>query len=956
MISRRSQTSGFRAETLSSLERCSNFKRTNQFILQAWEALYRHTIKVFLTNENSSRLQIEEVVKTHAEKDCPGSMTDFLPANDDFQKFCDTMSERDETWQFWNNFLFHDGLAYLGLYFAIRSGNWTLRLASLKGMAPLFAAYDRTCYQKLIPQHLADIQLYPQAILDCLKAGGFAASITGHRFHSVALDEAHEMCINKDLKQAVVRPTVEYLQKTSLFYRFRVKAYKNIMTQLFPSSGLQTDKSTKSMFINCPETRARQENVSRMMDEIEQKQLLPILTTNRGLINTFTGQRANHAQTHDLLNFRDIGTTKFENYVSFRILKAPSTSEAPQRKQRLLTMAPAKVTRRTVSQKEKEHKQVTKCLRRRLAWCTRTGEKYDPANEQYSPYPRALSDTNGQPHSGVKKFWTDRLQKRYSKLITADLPEWIPEAVILEGMFLINTSPMKRMKSISEYSLLLLNRFVLPHFRRGGQEVHLIFDNPGSLPFSPKFSEHQRRDSKSIANVNHKHITFTPETALPRVWRDYIECRQCKRSIVEAIGLALLRSARSRLFSGQKLILAGCFSGPVEHTAWAITSNEIPQPLPELSTNAEEADMRIWRHALLSNTQNILVHSPDTDVYNIGLRLMPDISKQVVVQLNLPHVEDLKYLHLNYLIECFNTDPDLATLPQESLPHIMQMLFISTGCDFISYFSGFGKASVLNIFYQYAQFITSGDPVSGTLSDTDDPRKGFLAFMRLVGTLYFKKHLSAFISRGYETPQHLFHSLEEASPLDQHQQWLENIRGTIGERITSEDERVPSHGALWRHWLRSCWVYKMWGKSMSKTIGLPPPEKYGWELNHNDGTYCIDWECEEVQQQIKNSIDFLCRGCGCKKGCKTKSCGCRRKGKPCGPGCECQQCTNLVGERTDKQDSILQTEQLAVQENEWLHVDHESDEDTDLSDSEAIAESEVITDNFFVLELDDSYM
>ena len=203
---------------------------------------------------------------------------------------------------------------------------------------------------------------------------------------------------------------------------------------------------------------------------------------------------------------------------------------------------------------------------------------------------------------------------------------------------------------------------MLPHFCRGGQ-VHLIFDNPRSLPFSPKFSEHQRRDSKSIANAKHNHITFTPETALPRVRRDCIECRQCKKSIVEAIGLALLRSARSRLFSEQKLILAGCFSGPVEHTAWAITSNEKPQPLPEFSTNAK-ADMRIWHHALLSNTQHILVHSPDTEVYNIGLRLMPDISEQVVVQLNLPHVEDLKYLHLNYLIECLNTDPALATLPQ----------------------------------------------------------------------------------------------------------------------------------------------------------------------------------------------------------------------------------------------------------------------------------------------------
>ena len=143
-------------------------------------------------------------MKTYADKDCPGSMADFLPASDNFQIFCNTTSRTDETWQFWIKFLFQDGLAYVGLHFATQSDNWTLWLASLKGMAPLFAAYDRTSYEELIPQHLADIQQYPQAILDCLKAGGFAASISGHRFHSVRLDEAHEMCINKDLKQAVV--------------------------------------------------------------------------------------------------------------------------------------------------------------------------------------------------------------------------------------------------------------------------------------------------------------------------------------------------------------------------------------------------------------------------------------------------------------------------------------------------------------------------------------------------------------------------------------------------------------------------------------------------------------------------------------------------------------------------------------------------------------------------------
>ena len=90
-------------------------------------------------------------------------------------------------------------------------------------MAPLFTAYDKTTYKKLIPNHLADLKKYPPPVLHNLKKG-FTVSILGKKGHSVALDEAHEMCVNKDLKMAIIRPTKAYLQKTSLFLRYRVKA------------------------------------------------------------------------------------------------------------------------------------------------------------------------------------------------------------------------------------------------------------------------------------------------------------------------------------------------------------------------------------------------------------------------------------------------------------------------------------------------------------------------------------------------------------------------------------------------------------------------------------------------------------------------------------------------------------------------------------------------------------
>ena len=76
---------------------------------------------------------------------------------------------------------------------------------------------------------------------------------------------------------------------------------------------------------------------------------------------------------------------------------------APVRKNKLLTMAPMKTgNKRSINQKEKDFRQVTKCLRQRLTWCNRTGQVYDTTSEQYSVYPRAICDEHGAPVKGDK--------------------------------------------------------------------------------------------------------------------------------------------------------------------------------------------------------------------------------------------------------------------------------------------------------------------------------------------------------------------------------------------------------------------------------------------------------------------------------------------------------------------------------------------------------------------------
>ena len=73
-------------------------------------------------------------------------------------------------------------------------------------------AFDRPHYQKLIPNHLLDLAEMPRDVTRLLESGAFVCSITGKHMCFVALDEAHEMLVNKDLK-AIVRPSKEYLDR-----------------------------------------------------------------------------------------------------------------------------------------------------------------------------------------------------------------------------------------------------------------------------------------------------------------------------------------------------------------------------------------------------------------------------------------------------------------------------------------------------------------------------------------------------------------------------------------------------------------------------------------------------------------------------------------------------------------------------------------------------------------------
>ena len=151
---------------------------------------------------------------------------------------------------------------------------------------------------------------------------------------------------------------------------------------------------------------------------------------------------------------------------------------------------------------------------------------------------------------------------------------------MLEGMFLINTTPLGSHKIMSEYAMFLLTRFVLTQFKN-----------------TPKYFEHERRDKSATIQSDHCCDTITSKTKIPKRWREnLLHCRECKRSLVTYLTHYFLHSMKKSLQHNHTLFLSCGFDDPIADTCCYVQYNTKPQPDPRYNSNAEETDTRIWVH------------------------------------------------------------------------------------------------------------------------------------------------------------------------------------------------------------------------------------------------------------------------------------------------------------------------------------------------------------------------
>jgi hypothetical protein len=88
-------------------------------------------------------------------------------------------------------------------------------------------------------------------------------------------------------------------------------------------------------------------------------------------------------------------------------------------------------------------------------------------------------------------------------------------------------------------------------------------------------------------------------------------------------------------------------------------------------------------------------------VYDIGLPLVDhcDITDDIYIQQRPSIHENTRFLSISNLITALKNDPDLAYIPTGIKAQVMQVLYVVTGCDYISFFKGIGKMYFMQTFF-----------------------------------------------------------------------------------------------------------------------------------------------------------------------------------------------------------------------------------------------------------------
>ena len=109
-------------------------------------------------------------------------------------------------------------------------------------------------------------------------------SLTGKQWHSVAVDEAHEM--NKECKTSIIQRSRDYINRIASYIPYRAKCMENLRERLFPEEN-HIAHAPDCIVSEDYKTKRSIANINAQRNVMLSAEYLPLDTTNQALCNPF---------------------------------------------------------------------------------------------------------------------------------------------------------------------------------------------------------------------------------------------------------------------------------------------------------------------------------------------------------------------------------------------------------------------------------------------------------------------------------------------------------------------------------------------------------------------------------------------------------------------------------------------------------------------------------------------
>lgn len=167
----------------------------------------------------------------------------------------------------------------------------------------------------------------------------------------------------------------------------------------------------------------------------------------------------------------------------------------------------------------------------------------------------------------------------------------------------------------------------------------------------------------------------------------------------------------------------------------------------------------------------------------------------------------------------------------------------------------------------------------------------------------------------------------------------------------SEESLPPTEDSLSLHVKRANYQAYIWRNATTAMLNLPSATDNGWQLN--GGYLAITWMSIPIAPD--SLLSFI--NCGCKLGCNTNRCNCKKASLKCTDLCKCEGCRNPFNVENEEEDYNAQmcdglTDSDSENEDEQSDSYSDSDSDVDNAPVSEWETSAVMTEDSFFSDTD----